>query len=760
MSEESLPKLLNSLQESHKDQPNLGELISLSLVVYQNYIQLKKIETEIFLEISNHQKLVELKKSIDQEKYKDLHAIDVLKKQTSEDLPWTSTLSHIPNGMTPRASQERFLKSLPKILAEAKPGDELGIQMGVGSGKTWLFCLLTEMLPKSLNIAIVTPTIKLAIQTIQKLQEYYPDSADISFMFSHTSETLLKKFKKGQHGRIVVWVDESFRKESQDYNPDLIILDEAHLLRGKTFRSSLNKVVQRAKPLILSITATFYPFVGNKPEYGIPFLSPSGENVLWLDENKVPPGKLAYKDDPFQSMKDGEVVPIIQTSVKLDNILLDSSDYDQDTGEFKINENSTISASWKSVYSAFTEKYQSSPEMQARKKMFVVCPRSTAMAEEAAKFFHMQTGESLLVGTSRGNYKFEDGKQSKISNKKLFQLYETGEISKLFQIEQYREGTDVPDIDLIWIMAFLEVSAYIQSVGRGVRVSPEKENLMVVDAELSNQSKIRSANLFTSLGVLKPSEHQENEDYYKLDLRRKDNEINRKTKSEINYIQRDLNRDFYSTFTSPQEALEFINRNSDRYGMSSFEINLNEIITAYKKCAEKMNQEGITWETILLTPGNYPANIKDLWNLPTSEFKFIKFNPRILYFELKSYLETEFMPNKLRELRAKAQQNKNRDMQPTQERLKRKIPDSRLKLSEDQDKISESNISETDPISTLIEKVFAKKDISKAWSDIEESLFRGLDLDNISVIQTIKLDFILKLSTEQIAIAIHYNGVV
>lgn len=83
---------------------------------------------------------------------------------------------------------------------------------------------------------------------------------------------------------------------------------------------------------------------------------------------------------------------------------------------------------------------------------------------------------------------------------KLMQQFRSGEINFLFTVDVLSEGVDVPEIDMILFLRPTEsITVFLQQLGRGLRHSPEKECLTVLDFVGQTHRNYRLETKFTAL---------------------------------------------------------------------------------------------------------------------------------------------------------------------------------------------------------------------------------------------------------------------
>ncbi|GAA4978785.1 superfamily II DNA or RNA helicase [Nonomuraea thailandensis] len=115
---------------------------------------------------------------------------------------------------------------------------------------------------------------------------------------------------------------------------------------------------------------------------------------------------------------------------------------------------------------------------------------SVRHAHYMAEFFTKNRMPSLAVDGST-----EDG-----TRKAALRALAEGEIRFLFAVDLFNEGLDVPDVDTLLMLRPTEsATIFLQQLGRGLRRTPEKDVLTVLDFVGQHRKEYRFANRFQAL---------------------------------------------------------------------------------------------------------------------------------------------------------------------------------------------------------------------------------------------------------------------
>ena len=115
---------------------------------------------------------------------------------------------------------------------------------------------------------------------------------------------------------------------------------------------------------------------------------------------------------------------------------------------------------------------------------------SVKHAEFMASFFNDQGCNALSLSSSSSEEERNSAK-NRIRN---------GEINFIFTVDLYNEGVDIPEIDTVMFLRPTEsLTVFLQQLGRGLRTSPNKEFLTVLDYIGQSNKKYSFENKFKAL---------------------------------------------------------------------------------------------------------------------------------------------------------------------------------------------------------------------------------------------------------------------
>ena len=258
--------------------------------------------------------------------------------------------------------------------------------------------------------------------------------------------------EKEKEAYVVCGSIQSVAQNIEEFKPEdfgYIIVDEAHHGTANTYR----KILSYFKPkFTLGLTAT--------PD------RTDGENLLEIFQN------IAHKLDLETAVKMGELVDVrcirVKTNVDISNVRINGIKYNSQDLESKlfIPERNKI----------IIETYL---EFVKNKKTVIFCA-SVAHANEIAELFKVNDIKAEAVS----------GRMNIYQRKKVLKEYEEGDVNILCACDLLNEGWDSPNTEVLFMARpTMSKTLYTQQLGRGMRLSENKEYLMVFDF-------IDNANLF------------------------------------------------------------------------------------------------------------------------------------------------------------------------------------------------------------------------------------------------------------------------
>lgn len=243
---------------------------------------------------------------------------------------------------------------------------------------------------------------------------------------------------------------------------DYIIIDESHRSAANTYHS----IIDYFSPhFFLGLTAT-------------PERADDAEVVYELFNNNV-----AYEIRLQQALRIGLVCPFHYYGVAdLDriNALKRSDSLSFHTSEDRVNH--------------VVQKIELYRHAQGKVKALVFCSRLDE-AQSLSNSFNERGMTSAFIS----------GKNSEEERESAIEALEQGSLEYIFTVDIFNEGVDIPCLNLVVMLRNTESSVvFIQQLGRGLRWSPDKESVVIIDfiGNYANSYMIPLA-LFGNKGVTK-----------------------------------------------------------------------------------------------------------------------------------------------------------------------------------------------------------------------------------------------------------------
>lgn len=347
----------------------------------------------------------------------------------------------------PNRIQRRALEALAKT---RKAGNRSGlVVLATGLGKTWLaaFDSVDALFRHILFVAHRDEILQQAIHTFRRIRptsrigRYTGIEKDFSADIVFAS---IQTIGKTQH--------------LQNFSPtafDYIVVDEFHHASAPTYR----RLIQHFEPrFMLGLTAT-------------PQRSDGGDLLSLCD------GNLVYRCDLADGIQNDLLAPFryfgVPDEVDYTNIPWRSSKFDEEA--------LTLAVATQSRARHTLEMFH---KYKAKRAIGFCC--STRHADFMAEYFREQGLHAVAV---------HSGPLTAPRASSLEKLA-SGELDIIFSVDMFNEGLDLPNIDAILMLRPTESTiVWLQQFGRGLRKSPNKDHVRVIDYIGNHRSflvKVRS----------------------------------------------------------------------------------------------------------------------------------------------------------------------------------------------------------------------------------------------------------------------------
>lgn len=331
----------------------------------------------------------------------------------------------------PRFAQIEALENLETTYEEGY--DKALVVMATGLGKTYLAAFFAK---KFQRILFIAHREEILFQAMESFQKVIPDKK---------AGVYYGKEKDPQADCIFASVFTLSRKQHLEvFRPDdfdLIVIDEFHHAAAKTYQ----RVLDHFKPeFLLGITAT-PDRNDNKDIYAI------------CD------GNVAYRIDFLEAVQRKWLSPFTYYGV------YDDTDYSKITWLGTRYDEEELTRAQLRTETA--EKILSAWKKYKQSRTLVFCS-SIRQAEFLSDFFNKKGYKTVALHS----------KQEKIGRKTAIRMLEAKKIDAIFTVDLFNEGVDIPSVDtLLFVRPTESLTVFVQQVGRGLRLHPEKEKCVIID---------------------------------------------------------------------------------------------------------------------------------------------------------------------------------------------------------------------------------------------------------------------------------------
>jgi len=321
----------------------------------------------------------------------------------------------------------------------AKLGKSVMVQMPTGTGKTYVMAAVMRSVKVDGGIWVIAHRRELVEQMKETLSRFgiaYKESKDKG----DWSKAKVRVMSVQWLSRNIGWV-------KGKAHPGLLVIDEAHHSIAPTYQSLWAEFPRCLK---LGFTAT--PCRLKAASFSTLF-----DTLLtsWSIRKFIEAGRLSLYDYVVIN-RDSEDQRMIDSLEKRDA----SGDYSITEMDEKLNIDPTIDRLYRSV------------ETFAHGKKGIVYAISIRHAKRIAEYYMRQGLRAVVI----------DSKTPSAERAKIVEDFKEGRIDCLVNVNLFDEGFDCPDVEYIQMARpTLSLSKYLQMVGRGLRVHPDKTMCVLID---------------------------------------------------------------------------------------------------------------------------------------------------------------------------------------------------------------------------------------------------------------------------------------
>ena len=354
--------------------------------------------------------------------------------------------------MNLRPYQSEAIDGLFNWWSERK-GENPSVVLPTASGKTIIFSTLIKRLISQcpdLRVLVLAHTKELVEQAADKLKSVWPEAPVGVYCAGLGRREICQVTSASRDSirRVIKDIEEPFH---------LVIIDEAHLIAPRE-ESSYRKILSELKAkysqlAVVGFTAT-------------PYRQSSG--LIYGEDDSLFAG-VAYEAGIRDLMKQGYLCQITAKAVAsdskpcLDGIKTTAGDFNRGQLADAVEVDDL-------VLSAVNEWYQTGYKQGRKSSVFFAV--SIAHAEMiSTALFRLGIRAPMVTGTTKADIRA-----------KILEQFDKGELPALVNVGCLTTGWDAPRLDCITLMRPTKsLSLFLQMVGRGLRLHPDKENTLLLD---------------------------------------------------------------------------------------------------------------------------------------------------------------------------------------------------------------------------------------------------------------------------------------
>lgn len=357
-------------------------------------------------------------------------------------------------------------KALDALNESREKGHKKGlVVLATGLGKTFL-SILDIKATKAKRVLFIVHVEHILKQTQNSFEKVMPERSEEMGFFTGKEKTYKGKniiFSTIQ----TISKEKNFSQFDKDFF-DYIVIDESH----HTAAQSYKKITDYFEPdYFLGLTATPKRL--------------DRKNILDFYDNN-----LVFEMGQSEAIEQGYLASLnykgFKDNVDYSNIYYNGFRYD--IGD--LNKNLMIEKRDQAIISKFKE-------LASGKKTIGFCV-SIDHAEWCAEKFRKEGIDAIAIHSKIENRNSEDAYQSA---SEIIEAFENGKHRVVFVVDMLNEGIDIPDVECLLMLRPTESNTILtQQIGRGLRISPNKDEVLVLDFIGNYQT---APTILTGLGIKK-----------------------------------------------------------------------------------------------------------------------------------------------------------------------------------------------------------------------------------------------------------------
>jgi DNA repair protein RadD len=347
-----------------------------------------------------------------------------------------------------RPYQRESIDALFSYWKEGEAGNPL-LDLATGTGKSVVLAMLMKELLQGyplMRILVLVHVRELVAQNFQQLLRVWPQApAGINSAGLGRRDT--------DHPIIFASVQSVYKNPERLGRRDLVLIDEAHLTPPDgdgMYMALLNGLRERSPDIrVAGCTATPYRLSSGRLDQGSP---------RFFD-------RIVYSYGIADGVADGFLSPLVAKGMKSE---IDVKGVGKSAGDFKARFLELAADKSELVAAAVTEIMAYG---QSRRSWLVFCSGIDHAAHVCAEFRSRGVSAEYVTGTT-----------PKSERDRILSWFKSGKIRAVCNMSVLTTGFDAPNVDLIAMLRpTLSTGLYVQMLGRGTRLAPNKTDCLVLD---------------------------------------------------------------------------------------------------------------------------------------------------------------------------------------------------------------------------------------------------------------------------------------
>lgn len=335
------------------------------------------------------------------------------------------------------------------------------LALPTGAGKS---VIIAEFIRRALvlypntRIMMLTHVKELVQQNAEKLLSVWPNAPLGIFSAGLRQKDTGYPITFGNMQSVVSYMKSCNEQEVPHFGYiDLLIVDECHLISEKdetSYRTIINELLKVNPNIrVIGLTATPYRMKsGSLLEGGI-----FGEVIYDITQS----------DQFLRLIRDGYLSPLIPKRTQVE---IDVSNVSLIGGEYNLSQLAKVSDKNEITYNAVREIVETG--LSQNRKAWLIFATSVEHCEHINA---MLLSMGIDSATCHSKLKFKENDENIVA-------FKEGKLRCLVNNNKLTTGFDNPNIDLIGMLRPTQsVGLWLQMMGRGTRISPNKENCLVLD---------------------------------------------------------------------------------------------------------------------------------------------------------------------------------------------------------------------------------------------------------------------------------------